>query len=127
MTLAFFILAVAVAALLGWQSRRQKLEMEALCERLALPFPPPEQRVSRLEAVLTAYLGMLGLVFGGMGAWASILSSGVLSGGPEEAARLSEGPYQVLVVLVGGGAALLVMGLRALWHLRRVQDPASTH
>ena len=123
MTLAFFITAVAVASLLEWQRRRQKLELDALCERLGLEHPPPRARITRLEAVLTAYLGALGLVFGALGAWAALDSSGVLRGGPPAAAGLIDGPYQLLVVLVGGGAALLLLGSRAWWRLRKALPP----
>ena len=115
MTLIFFVAAVVIAAVLEWQRRRHKLEMEALCERLGVVMVPARTRVRMPEAILTAYLGLLGLVFGGLAAWASLESSGILRAEPADGSQLLEGSYQLMVVLVGGGAALLVLGLRACY------------
>ena len=114
MTLAFFTVAITASALLEWQRRRHKLETEALCARLGVAVPPAQPRVGVPEALLTAYLGLLGLIFGGVAAWASIESAGVLRGEVVDGSQLMDGPYQLMVVLVGGGAALLGLGLRAL-------------
>jgi hypothetical protein len=121
MTLAFFIVAVAVAALFEWQRRRQKLEMKALCAKLGVPGLPPASSPRILEVVLTVYVGLTGIVFGGLTAWASLESSGVLRGQGQNGSQLLDGSYQIMIILVGGGAALLVLGIRA-WHtLRRWQ------
>ena len=118
MTLAFFTVAITASALLEWQRRRHKLETEALCTRLEISVPPLEPRVGVPEALLTAYLGLLGLIFGGVAAWASIESAGVLRGELADGSLLMDGPYQLMVVLIGGGAALLGLGLRALSSIR---------
>ena len=119
MTLAFFVVAVAVWALFEWQRRRHRLEVEALAARMALSLPVEPPRVRMLEALLTSYLGLLALVMGTVAVWASIGSAGLLGSGRFGTSHLLGGSLQLMVVLVGGGSALLTLGLRALWVLKR--------
>lgn len=109
MTLLFFVAAVAVAAVLRWQEKRQRLEADALRERMGLG-PAPAPPAGMTEALLTAYLGVVALLFGGLSAWASLEGADVLAG----EGALQDGTYELMVVLAGGGAALLVLGIRAM-------------
>ncbi len=114
MVIVFFIAAVAVTALLEWQDRKLRKEMAKEYRRLGIPVPEPGPRVPLLESWLTAYVGTL-LILVGLAATVAVLQSiGVLSAITGTELSVSAALYEVLILLVGGGAGLVFLGLRAV-------------
>ena len=126
MTLAFFLVAVVVWALFEWQRRRHRLEMEVLAARMSTDLPLEPPRVRMLEALLTSYLGLLALVLGSVAVWASIDSARILGSERFGTTHLLGGSLQLMIVLIGGGCALLMLGLRAIRVLRRSRGAPGT-
>jgi hypothetical protein len=114
MVIAFFIAALAVTALLEWQDRKLRKETAKEYKRLGIPAPEPGPRVPLLESLLTVYLGGLLTLVGLVASIAALQSIGVLSAITGTELKVSTGLYEILILLVGGGAALLFLGLRAV-------------
>jgi hypothetical protein len=114
MVILFFIAAVLVTALLERQDRKLRKEMTREYTRLKIPIPEPGPGVPMLESWLTVYVGGLLILVGIVATVAALQSIGVLSAITGTELKVSTNLYEVLILLVGGGAALLFLGLRAV-------------
>lgn len=121
MVILFFIAAVVVTAVLEWQDRNLRKEMLREYERLEIPQPKAGPAVPLLESWLTVYVGGLLVLLGIVSTVAALQSIGVLSAITGTELSVSANLYEVLTLLVGGGAALLFLGLRAVRANRRAQ------
>ena len=114
MVIVFFIAAVGVSALLDWQDRKLRKETAEEYKRLGIPAPEPGPGVPLLESWLTVYVGGLLMLGGLVATIAALQSIGVLSAITGTELKVSTSLYEILILLVGGGAALIFLGLRAV-------------
>ena len=119
MVILFFIAAVLVTALLEWQDRKLKRETAREYKRLEIPPPVAGPGVPLLESWLPVYIGGLLVLVGIVATVAALQSIGVLSAITGTELKVYGDLYEVLILLIGGGAALLYLGLRAVRAHRR--------
>ena len=122
MVIVFFIAAIAVSALLEWQERKQRKEMVREFEQLDIPQPERRPKVQLLESWLTVYIGTFMIVFGGLTMLAVLQTLQVLTALANLAGtdpQISSSLYEILILLIGGGAALIVLGVRAVRENKR--------
>ena len=128
MVIVFFIAAVLVMAVLEWQERKLRREMAGEYKRLGVSQPEEGPAVPLLESWLTIYVGGMLVLAGIVATVAALPSIGVLSAITGTELRISGDLYEVLILLVGGGAALLFLGVRAVRAHRRgrISEPGRT-
>lgn len=119
MVVVFFIAATAVSALLEWQERKQRKEIAREFEQLGIPQPERQPKVQLLESWLAVYIGFFLVLSGLLTAVAVLQSLGVIMAISGTDIDLSSSLYEILILLVGGGAALIVLGVRAVRENKR--------
>jgi hypothetical protein len=105
MSLGVFFAAVLVSLVFDSQERRHRLEKELEYDRLGWEMPPEKRKPTRSEAIVKVSLGVIFLVFGGMGLYAYWLIQA-------EGEKVN-GQYFV-AVLFTVGVALISAGAKAL-------------
>lgn len=105
MTLAVFVAAVLVSFVLDHQERNHRLHLRMEYERLGWEMPRMKPGLSRAEAVLNIFLGVVLLLFGGATLY-GMLTLGSIG-------EVTGGQYTVAAFLAGG-VALIVVGGKGL-------------
>lgn len=127
MILLIFTASVVVTIILGRQERRHRMEMAWEYERRGIPVPPVRPKLRRTEAGLNIGLGMLLLFFGTVMLAANLKSIEQGGGMPGGTGHFPGSEiWEQAAFYWAGGLALIILGIRALLHIRRFQRAAQT-
>jgi hypothetical protein len=122
MILLVFTASVVVAVILARQERRHRVEMSWEYERRGMAVPPARPKLRRTEAALNVGLGMLLVFFGTAMLVANLQAIERTGQSPGAAGQFpGSGVWEQAAFYWAGGLAMIVLGIRALMHIRRFE------